>query len=291
MDEPLKNLWRALPFLLIAASGAAGAAESHAQAADWLDAAALDRQLADLPGAAAAAPDDPNPRLLLARAESFWVDLHPEARDAEAIAHLAAGVEAARSALAILSPGYAKAARRNQPLGQALQSIETAAAPALYWVAADQHRLAAQRGLAALLLETDDLRRLFARVIELAPGTFHGGAYLHEAELALAVPAGYAASLETASDDLAQAERLGPGWLRVDIVWAERWAVKAQDYGLFRRRLEKVLQNPPDTDDDLGPENALARRDAKALLASGPVLFTRAAIARGEATSGSKRER
>jgi hypothetical protein len=270
------------------ATGVAGAGESSASFSERLDPAALDRLLAELGAAAAAAPGDPDPRLLRARAEAFWVELHPEAKDAEAIAHLSAGVDAARSALGLLSPGYAEAARKNEPLVQALQAVEPAAATALYWVAADQHQLAAQRGLAALLLETDDLRRVFARVIELAPETFHGGAYLHEAELALAVPAGYAVSLETASGDLEQAERLGPGWLHVDVVWAERWAVKAQDYALFRRKLEKVLQSPPDADGDLGPENALARRKAKALLGSASVLFTRAALKRGEATAGTK---
>jgi len=253
------------------------------------DPAALDRLLAALTAAVGKSPRDADDRLLLARAESFWAELHSDAPAGEAIAHLAAGVKAAREALPVVSPAYADAAAKGRSLPETLAALEPAAAAALYWVAADQHQLAAERGLAALLLEADDLRRLFARVIELAPGTFHGGAYLHEAELALALPAGYSESLETAAADLAQAERLGPGWLRIDLVWAERWAVKAQDYGLFRKKLQRVLDGAPGADPDLGPENEIAKRKAKALLSSAQMLFTRAAIQRGEATAGGKR--
>ncbi len=276
----------------LAAFPTARAEEPAAAFADRLDPAALDKVIADLKSAAARAPLDAQPRLQLARAESFWAELHADAKAKTAVpellSHLSGGVEAAREALTLLSPGYAAAARASRPLAQALEAIEPAAAPALYWVAANQHQLAAQRGLAALLLEVDDLRRLFARVIELAPETFHGGAYVHEAELALAVPAGYAASLDTAADDLTQAARFGTGWLRIDLVWAERWAVKAQDYGLFKRKLERVVESHAGDDADLGPENELARRKAKALQAASQVLFTRAAIRRGESSAGGK---
>jgi len=277
----------------LAAGQLAGAPESVPRFADRLDPAALDAVIAQLRAAAAQSPIDAEPRLQLARAESFWADLHAEAAapTQELIGHLSAGVEAAREALKLVSPGYAAAVRESRPLPEALQAIEPSGAAALYWIAADQHQLAAQRGLAALLLESDDLRRLFARVIQLAPETFHGGAYLHEAELALAVPAGYAASLETATGELIQAARFGAGWLCVDLVWAERWAVKAQDYGLFKRKLDRVLETRSDVDPDLIPENELAKRKAKVLQASSQVLFTRAAIQRGETPAAGKHPR
>ncbi len=278
------------PILGLAADQAVSAQETAPRFADRLDPAALDAVIAQLGAAAAQSPLDAESRLQLARAESFWADLHAGAGtpSQELIGHLATGVEAAREALKLVSPGYAAAVRESRTLPEALQAIEPAGASALYWIAADQHQLAAQRGLAALLLEGDDLRVLFARVIQLAPGTFHGGAYLHEAELALAVPAGYAASLETATDELTQAAHFGAGWLEIDVVWAERWAVKAQDYGVFRRKLEQVLKTPADVDPDLGPENELAKRRARAIVASSQTLFTRAAIQRGESTAGGK---
>jgi hypothetical protein len=277
--------------------GQAARADDRPKSPELLDPATLDKVIAESQAAAAKAPLDARPRLALARAEAFWAELHAEAQPPapapELIGHLTAGVEAAREALKLVSPGYAEAVRQNQPLAAALQAIEPTGAVALYWIAADQHQLAAQRGLTALLLEVDDLRRLFARVIELAPETFHGGAYLHEAELALAVPAGYAATLQTASEDLTQAARFGTGWLRIDLVWAERWAVKAQDYGLFKRKLQRALEAPPNIDiaidADLAQENELAKRKAKALLESYQVLFTRAAIQRGEGGGGEGR--
>jgi hypothetical protein len=285
----------AVPVLVsrLAAGQMASAQESAPRFADRLDPSALDAVIAQLTAATAQSPLDAEPRLRLARAESFWAELHAEAgaQNQELIGHLSTGVEAAREALRLVSPGYAAAVRESRALPEALQAIEPAGAVALYWIAADQHQLAAQRGLAALLLEDEDLRHLFARVIQLAPGTFHGGAYLHEAELALAVPAGYAASLETAKNELTQAAGFGAGWLQIDLVWAERWAVKAQDYGLFKRKLERVLESRADVDPDLIPENELAKRRAKALVASSQVLFTRAAIQRGEGTARAQHQR
>src|ERR1700722_4158375 len=206
---------------LAATAGAARADDPTRLFSERIESVSLDQAIAAYSAAASHDPTDPEPRLQLARAEAFWVDLHDGAIPAEAIPHLERGVQAAREALTLSSPGWSEAARQGLPLPQALQAIEPAGALALYWVGAVQHRLAAMRGLASLLLEADDLRRIFARVIELAPDTFHGGAYLHEAELTLALPAGYAATLQTSSEALIQAERLGPGWLDIDLCWAE----------------------------------------------------------------------
>lgn len=270
---------------ILGGSGLARAADSAKLFANRLDPAALDQALAGFAEAAGRAPNDPEPRLLLARAESFWPKLHADAAPGDALPHLARGVQAAREALRLTSPGYAEAARQGFGLAQALQVVEPAGAAALYWLGENQHQLATQRGLSALLLEVDDLRRIFARVIELAPETFHGAAYLHQAELSLALPAGYAATLGTAADALAQAQRLGPSNLWVDLVWAERWAVKAQDYGVFRRKLQLVIEGLG-ADPDLQPENELAKRRAQTLQKSAQLLFTRAAIQRGEVATG-----
>ena len=245
---------------------------------DRLDPERLDAALAALARRAKARPGDAHARILLARAEAFWSDLWPDAAPELADAQLREGLRAAGEALALLSPGCGRA---GCDLPDALGEVTAAGAEALYWFAADRHRLAARHGLAWLLLEDGELERLFRRVVELAPATYHGGAERHLAELALALPFGFGPGLAGAATELATAEKLGPTFLPTRIVWAQRLAVKAQDYPLFLRELRAVLDAPPDLDPEAWPENELARRRARELSVRAEELFTSSALHEG----------
>lgn len=187
-------------------------------------------------------------------------------------------MRAAGEALAGSSPRYGAALAKGRTLLAILSEVEPSGAEALYWIADDQHRLAASSGLPRLLLEEPELRRLFKRVIELAPGTYYGGAYLHLAELDLALPTGFGAGLVPVTAELASALRLGPNQLETHLVWAERWAVKAQDYRVFQREIAAIQKASLDAAPELRPENELVQRKAKKLVQSVSELFTRAAI-------------
>jgi len=246
--------------------------------AQRLDPVALDRALEALADEAAKDPKGYRPRVLLARAEAFWTTEHEEATAEEAAAHLSTGVRAAGEALALVCPAYAKLSAEGKTLLGDLSTVEKPGAEALYWIAVDQHLLAAAHGLSWLLLEEGDLRRLFERVVDLAPATWYGGAYLHLAELDLALPTGFGAGLNPVAAELATAARLGPAMLETHLAWAGRWAVKAQDYRVFLRELSIIRKAPLDRDPAIQPENELTRRKAEELAAGAPELFTRVAM-------------
>jgi TRAP transporter T-component len=268
-----------LAWLALAGLSATG---GRAQLAEQLfaqrgDPAALDGALQAALEAAASAPADAGIRLLLARAELFWCDLHPEATPKDTRAHLEVGLSAADEALRLLSPGFRASIDGGSELSRSLASIEPQGAPALFWFAADQHRLCAVVGLRCLLVEADELKSLFARVEELAPGFYHGGPERHLAELELALPTGFGASMKTTAARLARSLSQGPGLLETHVVWAQRWAVKAQNYRAFQAQLKQVLDASPDAAPDLRPENTLSQRRARDLLAHHEELFTRPA--------------
>jgi hypothetical protein len=248
---------------------------------DRLDPASLDAALIGLDLAQRANPGDVAVRLLLARAEAFWCDLHAQASASELAAHLSAGVEAAHAAVLLVSPSFARAARRGRTLRDCLSALGPEGAEALYWFGENQHRLAAVRGLAALLLESTDLRAIFGRVAELDPQIDYGGPYRHLAELSLALPYGWSESLKLTEAALQQAIVLGPGFLENHVVYAQRWAVKAQDYARFQAELRIVLDAPEDIAPEIWPENELAKRRARELWSQSSALFARAAITRG----------
>jgi hypothetical protein len=248
-----------------------------------LDPDALDEAIDELLAQAVADTQSYRARILLARAEAFWAELHADAAPEEIDAHLRTGVRVAGEALAASSPRYAVALAKGKTLLAMLSEVEPSGAEALYWIADDQHRLAAAHGLARLLLEEPELRRLFKRVNELVPGTFYGGAALHLAELDLALPTGFGAGLVPVAAELASALRLGPNQLETHLVWAERWAVKAQDYRVFQREIAAIEKASLDAAPEIRPENELVKRKAKKLMQSVPELFTRAAITSADA--------
>ncbi len=244
-----------------------------------LDPASLDAALIGLQAAEQANPGDVALRILHARAEAFWCDLHADAPQKLLAAHLEAGVQAAHDAVFLTSPAFARAAKRGLPLKDCLPALGLPGVEALYWLGEDQHRLAALHGLAALLLEAPDLRLIFGRVAELAPGTYYGGPYRHLSELSIALPYGWSEGLKLTAAALQQAILLGPGLLQNHLVIAQRWAVKAQDYGRFRDELRTISDAPEDLAPELWPENELAKRRARELSLQAFELFTRAAIA------------
>ena len=69
----------------------------------------------------------------------------------------------------------------------------------------------------------------------------------------------------------------GPGLLDTHVVWAQRWAVKAQDYATFLSQLKLVRDASLETAPELRPENTLAQQRAKDLLEHPEELFTRPA--------------
>jgi hypothetical protein len=249
------------------------------------DPIALEGALQAAIDAAAAAPGDAGIRLLLARAELFWCDLHPDADPGDASAHLKTGLLAADEALRLTSPGFRGAMAHGSDLVHSLASIEPKGAAALFWFAADQHRLCSVVGLRCLLVEADQLKGLFARVEELSPGFFYGGPERHLAELELALPLGFGAAMKGTAERLARSLRQGPGLLETHVAWAERWAVKAQDYARFKAELKLVLDASRDASPELRPENELAQRRAKALLDRSEELFTRPAREAGHSRS------
>jgi hypothetical protein len=278
------------PLLLLLATVSAvppdrGARADTSAKAGWerlfdgrLDPDALDEAIDELLAQTVSDPKSYRARILLARAEAFWSELHPDAAPEEIDAHLRTGVRVAGEALAGSSPQYGAALAKGKTLLAVLSEVEPSGAEALYWIAEDQHRLAASHGLARLLLEEPELRRLFKRVVELAPGTYYGGAYLHLAELDLALPIGFGAGLVPATSELLGALRLGPNQLETHLVWAERWAVKAQDYRVFQREIAAIQKGSLDAAPEIRPENEWVKRKAQKLVQSVPDLFTRAAI-------------
>ena len=134
-------------------------------------------------------------------------------------------------------------------------------------------RAAQGTGYAAVLAVKDAALAMMTRAAELDERVDAAGPHraLGAWRAALPVAAGGGADAARAHFDRARA--LAPDDLLARVAEAETWAVLVQDEVRFEQLLDAVLAADPGRDPARAPENAIARRRAKALLERKARLF------------------
>jgi hypothetical protein len=225
------------------------------------DPARLKDALAAFERARTLRPSDPAPDLALARAHAFRTLAEPkEAR--------AASLECARAAeraLRRVAPGWAERIDRGDDARSAAAAVEAAGAEPLYWVAACGMRLARERGIAAVLAASDELRALMERAAALDETVDAAGPHRALGAWLAALPSAAGGGAAAARRHFDRARALAPDDQLARVREAETWAVLVQDRVLFTGLLDAVRAFDPAKAPSRAPENAVARREADAL--------------------------
>jgi hypothetical protein len=209
---------------------------------------------------AAALEDSAAVRVALARAEHFGAQLASGEARREGFAR---AIAQARQALAL--DGVAAGACTDAP---------RKAAPALYWLAESLDQLSRELGLVKSLAERAEALCLARRVAELDEGYFHAAPLRLLGRVLAQAPALMGGDAEASRKAFERAEQLAPGVVANKVDFAGSLAVKLQDAKGFAQALEAALAQPRNaTDDELGPENRIARERARALKARAKALF------------------
>jgi hypothetical protein len=257
-----------------------------------LDRARLDETIAALRRATELDPTDPTRLSLLARAHYFLADGHlsfdferakrdDESGDATATksikeklrAAYRQGANAAERAIAAHAPRFAAAMRAGARLETALNLVDApAAAPALFWYAANQSRWALLMGIAEILYHKDRVFAVVARVQALAPDFYYGATdrYFGVYYTRVPVPRG---DLPRSKRHFERAIRRHPNYLTTRVLFAEHYAVRARDRALFERELRLVLDANERALADVVPELTVEKRRARLLLDRAEDLF------------------
>jgi len=244
---------------LLARGDAAMAARSEpARLAEALDA---------YRAAAAVHPGEPGVELRLARAEAFRA-LQDPASAADAWARVSRSAE---RALRRLSPAWAAAVDGGEPVA-APAKVDLAGAEALYWLALATWSGAQQKGFAALLAVKDVALASMERAAELDARIDCAGPHRALGSWRAALPVAVGGGAGRARGHFEKAVSLGPRCRLTRVREAETLLVLLQDRKGFERALGEVLA-PEDADPAWGPENEVARRLARELLAREDRLF------------------
>lgn len=156
---------------------------------------------------------------------------------------------------------------------EAMPRYEKPRAAALYWYAALYGRkielvnVFRQAGMASTF------RRLAARAAELDGACHHGGPRRMLGDFLCSAPGLFGGDEAKGAQELEAAIAAEPRYLEGYVLRAKRVRVAAKDRAGFRADLERVLAAPDDALPDVVPEQRVAKKRARALLAREAELF------------------
>jgi tetratricopeptide (TPR) repeat protein len=219
-------------------------------------------------------PNDHETWTKIAHAYYFLSDGHLRFSDESAMGETyQRAIQAAERALRILSPEFARRMSAGERVEQAVSVLEANAVPALYWRAAALGKWAQREGFATVLSYKDEIRAVMTRCMELDRYYFYAGPDRYFGAFFAVAPSYAGGDLERSRQHFEESLRRFPNYFSTHTLYAENYAVKAQNRQLFEEHLRFVLDNDPNSIPEAGPENRVEQRKARDLLARIDELF------------------
>lgn len=179
--------------------------------------------------------------------------------------------------LALVRAGVGASVLEGEPdgLAQTLARLDARAVPALFWTASAWAKwIELQLDDPARLAELPRVEMLMRRALELDEGYYHGGPHLFFGVYYGGRAPMFGGDFGRAARHFDQAATLGRGrMLMVDVYRAQYLLRQMGDRAAFHATLNRVLDAPAGADPELNLANALARKQAAALLAQEEDLF------------------
>jgi hypothetical protein len=234
------------------------------------DPARLSEAVALFAKAAALRPGDARAEIPLARAQAFRAQSRPD----EALDAWREAAAAAERALRAAAPAWAEATDRGQDPARTVALVRSTGAEALYWFALATMGSAQARGMIAVLAVRDAARAMMERAAELDERVDHGGPRRALGAWLAALPSAAGGGPGAAREEFERARALAPSYQLARVREAETLAVLLQDRQRFEALLKAVLAFDASAAPEIGPENRLAKRLARDLLARRDTLFS-----------------
>jgi hypothetical protein len=153
-----------------------------------------------------------------------------------------------------------------KPVEDALGAVTKDQVAALYWSAVNLGKWAKHSSLGTQLKYKGRIRKMIERVGELEPDFFHGAVPRYWGTFYAVAPGIAGGDMNKAWEKYQESVAKAPQYLETRVLIAENYAVKKEDRKLFRSELEAVLKADPKVA-ELAPENTIAKRKAKDMLA------------------------
>ena len=221
-------------------------------------------------------PNDHATWTKLARGYYFLADCHysfDEARAELMMETYDKGRIAAERALVALSPDFAERMRNGTRIEESVGVLQANAVPALYWRSTNLGKWASAQGFATVLSYKDEIRAIMTRCLELDANFFYAGPHRYFGAFYARAPAFAGGDLERSRQHFEQSLQVEPNYFATRVLYAQDYAVKAQNRALFEEQLNLVINGNADVIPDVAPENRAEQRKARDLMARADELF------------------
>jgi hypothetical protein len=210
----------------------------------------------------------------IARAYYFLADGHLRFTDEAALGDTyQSSIRAAERALRVLSPEFAERMAAGERVDQSVSVLQANAVPALYWRAAALGRWAQRQGFATVLSYKDEIRAVMTRCLELDRYYFFAGPDRYFGAFFAIAPSYAGGDLDRSRQHFEESLRRFPNYFGTRVLYAENYAVKAQNRQLFEEQLRLVIDGDPTSMPEAVPENRIEQRKARELLERADELF------------------
>jgi tetratricopeptide (TPR) repeat protein len=212
----------------------------------------------------------------LSRAYYFLADGHlafEEAKAEEMMATYEKGTRAAERGLMVASPAFATRMREGGKIEESVSLIDRTGVPCLYWRSANLGKWASAQGFATVLSYKDEIKAVMTRVLELDPGYFYAAPHRYFGAFFARAPAYAGGDLNKSREHFEASIRVEPNYFATRVLYAQDYAVKAQNRALFTEQLNYVINGNPAAVPEVEPENRAEQRKARDLLARADDLF------------------
>lgn len=236
--------------------------------AERSDRAKADGAIAAWEEASATDPTRADVQLKLAYAYYFLANAHlrwEEDNDDVMLSTFEKGVVAAERAIKLQSPEFAKKIKDGAGWQVAVKSVPKEGVPSLYWYATNLGKWALLDGFTTILSHKDDVAAIMEHCKTLDEDFFYAAPhrYFGVYRTKIPFPGG---DLPASKTHFERAVELAPTYLDTKVLFAESYAVKAQDEDLFKKLLGEVVAAKDDINPELVPETKNSKRVAKHLL-------------------------
>lgn len=224
----------------------------------------------------AANPSDHETLTKLSHAYYFLADGYlsfDEAHQPEMMSTFEKGTQAAEHALMALSSDFAQRMQAGTRIEEAVSILDRSAVPALYWRSANLGKWASAQGFATLLSYKDEIRAVMTRCLELDANYFYAAPHRYFGAFYARAPSFAGGDLVRSKEHFEQSLRFAPNYFATRVLYAQDYAVKAQERATFDAQLAYVLAHQPSELPDAEPENTVEQHKARDLQARAGDLF------------------
>jgi len=150
--------------------------------------------------------------------------------------------------------------------GDAVTALQADDQMAIYWTAANLGKWARSQGFATLVKYKGYIAKMMAHCLALDETAFYAGPVRYWGAFYAVAPGFAGGDMTKSKEHFEQAKDMNPEYLGTWVLYADTYAVKAQDRALFKSLLEHVVKTPADVLPEMLPEQEIEKRKAQNFL-------------------------